>query len=254
MGNNTAGWSLTGRLILKHFGALGDSVAAMLANFDPETATQADRDRLEEKVRATAEKYVTAKGVFEKEHEDVISLRAAIARDENVAAALVEKLTAGAIDEATAQAFCDELESEKSRLGAELQEEADAKAFMDELKSILDEMSSRLAAFDKQAAKVRQELERAKAQMDLQRTRKEQSDELQGLRGGSPSTAMGALQKRAAQLSAQAEAMRVIADIGAKPAATQATLDALRASVAAGAAGASPTALERLKSLSKPAA
>eukprot|EP01032_Pedospumella_encystans_P033974 gene33974-38398_t len=44
--SNSNGWALTARLITKHFGALGDRVSEAIANFDPETATEADRDRL----------------------------------------------------------------------------------------------------------------------------------------------------------------------------------------------------------------
>lgn len=239
MSNNTAGWSLTGRLISKHFGALGGSIASMIANFDPETATEADRDALAANLRQIAVKFARAKTDFDKEHTDVVTLRDQIAQDENVAAALIDRLAAGTIDEATAAAFCDELEAQKTRLPLEIQEEAEAKAFMDEIKSIMDEMSTRLTQFDAQAAKARRELQAAQAQMDLQRTRQEQQEELRGLSGaGVAGTAMTALQKRAADLRAQAEGMKLVTDIGNKPADDRAKMDALRASVTAGASGA----------------
>lgn len=247
--SNTTGWSLTGRLLTKHFGVIGDSIASLIAGFDPETATQADRDALQSNLREVAEKYTRAKGVFEKERKDVEELKAAIARDENVAASLVAKLTAGDVDEATATMFADELQAEKDRLPQEVREEADAKAFMDEIKSIMDEMSTRLEQFDAAAAKARNELATAEAQLALQRTRQEQQEQLQGLRGGaSPSTGMGALQRRAEALRTQAEAMKVVTDIGNRPAEQRAKLDALRKSVEQPAGGVS--ALERLRALS----
>lgn len=46
--SNLNGWGLTARLISKHFGVLGDKISEAIANFDPETATEADRDRLAE--------------------------------------------------------------------------------------------------------------------------------------------------------------------------------------------------------------
>ena len=55
---------LTARLISKHFGALGDRVSEAIANFDPETATEADRDRLADSLRLTAQKLAAARGAF----------------------------------------------------------------------------------------------------------------------------------------------------------------------------------------------
>jgi chromosome segregation ATPase len=251
MSTNTTGWSLTGRLISKHFGALGDSLASMIAGFDPETATAADRDALADKLREVAAKYSQAKTAFDKEHGDLDSLRTQIAQDENVASALADRLTAGTVDEATANAFCDELEHEKASLAEHVQTESDAKGFMDELKAILDEMSDRLAKFDEQANKARAEFAAAQAQLDLQKMRQGQQDELRSLQGGggSPTTAMSALQQRAANMKAQADAMKVVTDIGNRPAEAKASLDALRASVASGTTG-TPSAMDRLKALS----
>lgn len=251
MSNN--GWGLTGRLISKHFGAMGDSIASMIANFDPETATEADRDNLASRLQQVAVKYGQAKTDFEKEHNSVIALNIAIANDVNVAAALGARLAAGTIDEATATMFCDELEAEKARLPGEMQQEHDAQAFMDELKAILDQMSQQLSQFDAQATKVKREMASAQAQMDLQNTRRDQQEELRslgGASGGSPSSAMSALQQRAAQMKAQAEGMRVVTDIGNKPADDKAKLDALRSSVASGGAGGAPTLAARLAALS----
>lgn len=246
--SNSTGWSLTGRLLAKHFGAIGDSIASMIAGFDPETATQADRDALQSNLRGVAEKYTKAKSVFDKEHKDVVDLKAAIARDENVAASLIAKLSAGQVDEATATLFADELQAEKDRLPQEEREEADAEAFMNEIKSIMDEMSTRLEQFDAAATKARNELANAESQLALQRTRQEQQEELQGLRGGSsPTTGMGALQRRADALRTQAEAMKVVVDIGNRPAEQRAKLDALRKDVEPPGGGAS--AMDRLRAL-----
>lgn len=248
--SNLQGWNLTGRLIAKHFGALGSSLASMIANFDPETATEADRDNLAATLRDVATKYAKAKIAFEKEAKDVTELKTQIANDENVAAALVDRLTAGQIDEATATLFCEELEAAKSRLPQEVQEETEARAFMDEVKSIVDEMSDRLSKFDAVAARARREAASAQAQVDLQRTRQDQQADLRTLRGeaGGSSSALGALQKRAADLRAQAEGMKVVTDVTNKPADDKAKLDALRKSVATGTVG-TPSVADRLKAL-----
>ena len=59
--SNASGWGLTARLVTKHFGALGNRIAEVIANFDPETATEADRDRLVATLRETAQLLATSR-------------------------------------------------------------------------------------------------------------------------------------------------------------------------------------------------
>ena len=252
--SNASGWGLTARLISKHFGVLGDRVSEAIANFDPETATEADRDRLADTLRATAQMLASARSAFDKEHNDVVSLRNLIATDEKATEKLAERLAAGSISEATVTMFCDELEANKSRLPQELQEEADAKAYMDELQKIIDALSQQLAEFDAQAKKALQALAQAKAQKDLQEMRMERQSQLAGLSGmKGNSTALNALTKRAQAVSNEAAGMRIVADIGQKPLDQAAEIDAIRKSVAQESTS-GESALERLKRLSGKAA
>src|ERR1035437_4970311 len=165
---NLSGWGLTGRLISKHFGALGDKVSEAIANFDPETATQADRDRIQETLRQTAQKLAQARASFDKEHADVVQLQTLLANDEKASETLAARLQAGTISEAAVNMFCDELEANKAKLPEEIQQETDAKAYMDELQQILDAFSKQLAEFDSAAKKAMQTLATANAQKDLQ--------------------------------------------------------------------------------------
>jgi signal transduction protein with GAF and PtsI domain len=248
--SNASGWGLTARLVTKHFGALGDRISETIANFDPETATEADRDRLVGTLRETAQLLATARASFDKEHDDVVKLQNLIASDERAADKLAERLAAGTIAEATVTLFCDELESNRARLPQEVQEEADARAYMDELQKIVDALSKQLAEFDAQAKKAMQALAAAKAQKELQEMRMERQSQLAGLSGmhGS-STALNALTRRAQAVSNEAAGMRIVADIGQKPLDQQAELDAIRKS-ASQPETAGETALERLKRLS----
>ena len=254
--SNSNGWGLTARLISKHFGALGDRVSEAIANFDPETATEADRDRLADTLRSTAQKLAAARSSFDKERNDVIKLRELIANDERAAETLGERLAAGKISEATINLFCDELEANKARLPLEEQEAADAKEYMDELQKIVDALSQQLADFDAAAKKAMQSLATAKAQRDLQQVRAERQEQLNGLKGlQGNSSALNALTRRAQAVSNEAAGMKIVADIGQRPHDQKAELDALRKSVANEAAGGGESALERLKRLSaKPAA
>ena len=248
--SNASGWGLTARLVSKHFGALGNRISEAIANFDPETATEADRDRLVATLRDTAQLLATARAQFAKEHTDVVNLQSLIANDEKAAEKLAERLSAGNITEATVTLFCDELEANKARLPQEVQEEADAKAYMDELQTIVDALSKQLSDFDAQAKKAMQALAQAKAQKQLQEMRMERQSQLASLSGmqGS-STALSALTRRAQAVGNEAAGMRIVADIGQKPLDQQAEIDAIRKSVSQP-DNAGESALERLKRLS----
>lgn len=251
--SNSNGWGLTARLISKHFGALGDRFAEAIASFDPETATEADRDRLADTLRNAAQKLAAARSAFNKERDDVVKLRELIATDEKATETLAERLAAGQISEATINLFCDELEANKARLPQELREEADAQEYMNELQKIVDALSQQLADFDAAAKKAMQALATAKAQRELQEVRAERQSELaslSGMRGNS--SALNALTRRAQQISNEAEGMKIVSDIGQRPYDQAAEIDAIRKSVSQ---PAGESALDRLKRLSnKPAA
>lgn len=251
--SNSNGWALTARLISKHFGALGDRVSEAIASFDPETATEADRDRLADTLRSAAQKLAQARAAFNKERDDVVRLRKLIETDEKATGTLAERLAAGQISEATINLFCDELEANKNRLPQEIQEEADAQAYMEELQKIVDALSQQLADFDAAAKKAMQALAQAKAQRDLQTVRAERQSQLANLSGMRGNTsALNALTKRAQQISNEAEGMKIVSDIGQRPYDQAAEIDAIRKSVANPASG-SESALERLQRLSNQA-
>lgn len=248
--SNLKGWGLTARLISKHFGALGDRISEAIANFDPETATEADRDRLADTLRQTAQKLAEARSSFNKERDDVVKLRNLIESDEKAFDTLAARLQAGTITEATVNLFCDELEANKARLPVELQEEADAQEYMNELQKIVDALSQQLAEFDARAKKALQALASAKAQRDLQEMRAERQQQLADLGGlKTKSSALDALTRRAQKVANEAEGLKILADINQKPLDQQAELDAIRKSVSQPET-AGETALERLKRLS----
>lgn len=252
--SNASGWGLTARLISKHFGVLGDRISEAIANFDPETATDADRDRLAETLRQTAQLLATARSSFNKETGDVNNLRNLIATDEKALEKLAERMADGTISEATVTIFCDELEANKSRLPQEIAEEADAKAYMDEVQKIVDALSQQLAEFDATAKKAMQALKTANAQRDLQEMRAERQSQLANLSGmKGNSSALSALSRRAEKVSNEAAGMKIVADIAQKPMDQAAEIDAIRKSVIHG-DNAGESVTERLKRLSAKAA
>lgn len=249
--SNSNGWSLSARLISKHFGALGDKISEVIAGFDPETATEADRDSLASHLRDAATKLAEARASFAKEHDDVVKLQALIIGDEKAVAVLTARLEAGTITEAAVNLFCDELEANKERLKTESSEEAAAKEYLDEVQKIVGSISEQLTAFDAHRKEVLNKLSLANAQKDLRQMQLNRQEELSGLNNlkGS-STALGALAKKAQRVSNEAESLKIISEIQQKPLDQRAEIDAIRKSVSADAEPAETT-IQRLQRLSK---
>jgi phosphomevalonate kinase len=247
--SNSNGWSLTGRLIAKHFGNLGDSISQSIASFDPETATQADRDQLQSTLMQTATKLAAARANFNKEHADVVSLRQLIESDSKAAATLSARMADGSISESAVNLFCDELEHNKAKLPQEIQEEQSAKDFMDELQQIVDQLSSQLSEFDRKAKAAIQTIESAKAKLDLEQMKLQHQSELSSLGAISThSTALEALAKKAGKINAQAEGAAIVSQIGQKPIDEAKQIDDIRKSINPASVETAADRLQRLTS------
>jgi hypothetical protein len=254
--STASGWNLTGRLALAHFGALGDRVAEAIANFDPLTATQADRDQLADTLRQSATKLAGARISFDKEHADVVSLLKLITDDSKVFDTLAERLAAGTVKESAVTLFCDELEANKGRLPTEVEEETAAKEYMDQLQQIVDSLSKQLSEFDRNAKAAIQALATATAAKDLQAMKQQNQAQLDGLSGlKTHTTALDALSRRAQKVTIEANGMKIITEINQKPIDDAAEVAALRNSISSPNQGESVMdRLKRMSAESKPTA
>jgi chromosome segregation ATPase len=214
-----SGWKLTAALLAKQLGAIGTRVAQGLAAFDPETATEVDRDNLKADLRELSLKLAEGRNKYNIEKKEADDLAAQIAQDEKAAAVLIGKFDEGKIDEATLTEFADNLEKMRARLPAEQQDVTDAKELVDTYQSMLDSAEQKLNAFEANAKKVLRDIEQAKADQERQQLRLRQQDEVRTLKAGLSSTAtsMGALNAQAEKLRIQADATRIQADLGQKP-------------------------------------
>lgn len=241
------GWTLALRLFGKQVDNVGDDISTAIAMYDPETATEVDREVLVEKLRACGIKLATARSAYEKEQKDVTDLEALIASDNQVATKLAERLAAGEISEEQVTRFCDELEAQQQRLPQEKQEAEDALSYYEQIKEAVDLVSKDLAEFDGLAKKTLQMAASAKAQKDLQEMRLQRQAELNSLKTvGKSSTALAALSKKAASLKAEAEGLKTVADIQQKPLDDKKALDDIRKSVMAPAVESASERLARL--------
>jgi chromosome segregation ATPase len=214
-----SGWKLSAALIVKQIGALGDTVAQALVSFDPETATEVDRDNLKQKLHDAATKLASARHEYDAVKSTADKLEAQIAQDEKAAAILIAKFDAKEIDEETLNEFANNLEDMKARLPAAQQDVADAKELVDTVQGIVNSIEKKLAEFDEAAKKALRAIAQAQANQQREDLRLQNQQELRDLQSGlgSSSTALGALNRKAEKLQVQADATAIQADIGQKP-------------------------------------
>lgn len=251
------GWKLSMALIAKHFGKLGDSISEALASFDPETATEVDRENLQAKMREIALKLAGARQAFKKEQEEFEKLAALIVKDEKAAEILIGKFERGEIDEQTLNEFADNLEAERQQLPIEEAEAKESKELVDTLEDILKTIEQKLNDFDRRAKEAMRAIAMAKAEEERQRLRLQQQEEVRALQSGAAdhSSALNALASKAAKLRTQAEASRIVADIGQKPIDRANAVEEARKIAAGDLPEAKESAADRLRRLtSKPAA
>lgn len=246
-----SGWKLAAALFGKKVSNVGDSLAETLANADPESAAEFDREKLTSRLREAAAKLAEARRSFTAEQADVDRLVAQIAADEKAAGVLIAKYEAKEIDEATLTEFADNLESMKARLPAEEAEAAQAQELVTTLEDILGGIEKQLADFDNRAQAAVAAIRQASAEKERQALRLEQQQELQNLRSGlgAASTALGALGKKAAKMQDEAAASKTLADIGQKPVDRANAVEEARR-IAAGGAAEPVSAADRLRKLS----
>lgn len=246
-----SGWKLTAALFVKQISALGDKVAASLAAFDPETATEVDRDKLKEQLREVALKLAEARQKYDFEKKEADDLSAQIEQDEKAAAVLIAKFEAGQIDEALLTEFANNLEAMKARLPAELQDVTDAKELVDTLQDILNTIEKNLNDFEAAAKKALQAIAQAKADKEREELRQQNQANLAAMKSGlgGASTALGALNKKAAELRVQADAAATVTAIGQKPIDRANAVDEARRIAAGTATPASESAADRLRRL-----
>lgn len=244
-------WKLALQMAGKKFGLLGDELSKILASWDPETATQVDRDNLQAKLNEFANKVANAESEFTRERKEATDLAELIRKDEAALSKLEDRLAAGTIDEETVNLFLDQLEANRQQLPVEEQEAKEAEEILAAYKDLFTQVRKRIDDFDRAAAQAKRQLQSAQAQLEKQSARQEQQAELRAASSGlgSVSTGLGALGARAAELQKKARAAELVADAGQAPIDRQKAIDDIRASVSGDGAPAGESALERLKRL-----
>jgi len=246
-----SGWKLTTALIGKHFNVLGDTIAQAIASYDPETATEVDRDNLRAKLREIAQKKAQAQIKYDAAQKAATDLATLIETDTKAAPVLIAKFDKGDVDEATLTEFTNNLEAQKAALPGKQQDAADAKQLLDTLQEIFTTVEQNLNEFDSRAKQAQRDIEQARAEKDRQDLRIANQAELSRLQAGAggSSTALNALNKQAEKLRVEAAATKDLADVGQKPIDRAHAVDEARRIANGTAPAANESPAERLRRL-----
>lgn len=214
-----SGWKLSFALVKKQFGAAGDRLATAIASYDPETATEVDREKLQANLEEVAHKLAEAKRKNDVTQKAASELEASIEADKQRAGALLTQLEAGHIGEDMITEFTNNLENDKARLPGLKEDAAASQQLVDSLQEILDMVEKNLNEFDAKAKAVMRQLDQANADKQRAATLQQQQQELGQLRAGASGTSTGlaALGRAAEKARVDADAAQTIADINQKP-------------------------------------
>ncbi len=246
-------FSLLGRLFGAQVDQAGESLVGALVAFDPETATEVDRDALAEKIQNVARKFAAAKQDYDKEQNDVVVKQAQINEYLATLDIMVGQLERKEISEAAFNDFYAGIEEAQAQLPQEIEEAAEAKAVKDELDDILKILTSQLNDFDKITTKALRDVKLAQSQVEKEKLKAERQSELANLKNGigAESTAVRKLQEIANKAKIEAEAAKTVREITTKPQSQAEKMEAMMAQAKQAAAPAVSTmsAAERVAAL-----
>ena len=204
------------RLLGKQVGNVHDAAATALINADPESALAVDREVLQEQLKKLSYNVTVARQKLGVEIEEQKLAEAKVEQELKAVRILLAK--GDDASKASADKLLTQIEADKIKLAQEKADVIEAQKALDEWQAALDEVHARYENFQREADTTMRQIELAKAQKDHADADAERQNLLKGFTAHQGvNSAMGALQKQAQKMSAQAEAQRNLLDM-AKPA------------------------------------
>lgn len=212
-------FSLLGRLFGAQVDQAGESLVGALVAFDPETATEVDRDALVEKIQDVAKKFAEAKQDYDKEYNDVVVQQKQLNEYLATLDIMVGQLERQEITQSVFDEFFAGIEESQAQLAQEEEEAAEAKAVKDELDEILKVLTQQMNDFDRVTTKALRDVKLAESQAEKEKLKAERQAELANLKNGigGESTAVKKLQEMAKQAKIEAEAAKTVREVTSKP-------------------------------------
>ncbi|WP_027184378.1 hypothetical protein [Desulfovibrio inopinatus] len=196
----------------------GKSIVQSLASWDPEAASAAEIESMEERLNSLTQKVAEARQSYQKEKKEADEIEALYNQRLKAAEILQEKLTAdpgnSQIETAMEQVVAT-LEEMQPDIEREIQEAEEAKAFMQELEDVAKIAADKLKTARKTLDAAKRDMERAKIREGQAKEQSERAAELAGLRKQSDDlgSALDAMRREADKANAQADAARTKAKL-----------------------------------------
>ncbi len=196
----------------------GKSIVQSLASWDPEAASAAEIESMEEKLNTLTQKVAEARQSYLKEKKEADEIEALYNQRLKAAEILQEKLAAAPgnsqIETALEQVVAT-LEEMQPEIEREIQEADEAKAFMQELEELAKLSADKLKTARKSLDSAKRDMERAKIREHQAKEQSERAADLAGLRKQSDDlgSALDAMRREADSANAKADAARTKAKL-----------------------------------------
>ncbi|WP_432735861.1 hypothetical protein [Maridesulfovibrio sp. FT414] len=197
----------------------GKSIVQIIASWDPEAASTAEIEMMEERLDKLTQQIAKARFSYQKEQKEADEINALYDQRLKAAELLSTKLAANPgnaaeIEEAL-NLLITEMEEMKPEIEQEMLEAVEAKEFMNELEDVAKAAANKLKTARKSLDQAKRGMERAKIKQQRAQDRAEQSATLAGLRQETDNigSALSAMQREADEANAKADAMNTKAKL-----------------------------------------
>jgi len=194
----------------------GQSLVQMLAGWDPDTASAAEIEQMEERLDKLTTQVAQARQSFQKEQEEADAIEKLYDQRMKAAELLQSKLEqatgpqAAELETALAE-LVDMLESMQPDIEREMEEAKEAEAFMKELEEVATLSAAKLKTARKTLEEAKRDMARARVREERARDRSEQAAQVAGLRRETDQmgSALSAMRREADSAEARAEALNL---------------------------------------------
>ncbi|WP_035075484.1 hypothetical protein [Maridesulfovibrio zosterae] len=191
----------------------GKSIVQAIASWDPEAASAAEIEMMEERLDKLTQQVAEARSSYQKEQKEADEINSLFDQRMKAAELLSGKLAdnpenAAEIEEAL-NLLVAEMEEMKPEIDREMMEAVEAKEFMGELEEVAKAAAGKLKTARQSLDKAKRDMERAKIKQERAQERAEQSAALAGLRNDSDNigSALSAMQREAEEATIKADAL-----------------------------------------------
>lgn len=211
-------FSFTSIFAKKKTEKVGQSIVQILAGWDPESASQAELEQMEDRLDQLVQQVAEARLIYRKEQEEADAINKLYHQRLKAAEILQTKQAENSDDPKITEALNEmvsELEEMMPEIKREEEEAKEAKIFMEELEEVAKMSAEKLTNAKKALSKAIKDMKRAEVREERSKEREEQAAKVAGLRTEADQlgSALSAMKKIAEDANSKAEASNMKAKL-----------------------------------------